>query len=105
MTEPSTPAEPESQAPAPARADAARRTRAGAAWVATAVALVLLVLLIIFILQNQDPVQVNWLGFEGSVALGLALFIAAVGGGVLVAVAGVARIAQLRLTARRARRR
>jgi uncharacterized integral membrane protein len=82
-----------------------RVTRTGAAWVATAVALVLLVLLIVFILQNSTKVEVQFLGMTGTIPLGMALLIAAVGGGVLVAIAGVARVTQLRLHARRTRRR
>ena len=70
-------------------------------WVAVATALVVLILLIVFILQNQVYVQVKFFGLEGSVPLGVALFIAAVGGGVLVAIAGAARIIQLRLAAHR----
>ena len=80
-----------------------RVTRAGVVWAAVVAALVLLILLIVFILQNQDLVLVRFLGFEGSVPLGMALFIASVTGGVLVAVAGGARILQLRANARRAR--
>lgn len=79
-------------------------TRASAAWVATGVALLLLVLLVVFILQNQTRVNVKFLGFEGSVALGVALLIAAVGGGILVAVAGVARVMQLRRDVRKEKR-
>ncbi len=83
---------------------AQRPTRASAAWVATAAALVLLAMLIVFILQNSKRVQVHYLGFAGSLSLGMALLIAAVGGGVVVAIAGAARVTQLRITARRARR-
>jgi uncharacterized integral membrane protein len=72
-------------------------------WVAVASALVVLILLIAFILQNQDYVQVKFFGLQGAVALGIALFIAAVGGGALVAIAGAARIIQLRLAAHRQR--
>jgi uncharacterized integral membrane protein len=72
--------------------------------VATAAALLLLVLLIVFILQNPTRVEVHYLGFSGSLSLGMALFIAAVGGGVLVAISGIARVTQLRLHARRTRR-
>jgi len=79
-------------------------TRAAAAWFATAVALVLLVLLIILILQNQDVVEVRYLGFTGSLPLGTALLIAAVAGAAVVTIVGVVRLTQLRLTARRARR-
>jgi uncharacterized integral membrane protein len=78
-------------------------TRAGMVWAAVASALVVLVLLIVFILQNQVYVQVAFFGLEGSVPLGIALFIAAVGGGVLVAIAGAARIIQLRRAAHRQR--
>lgn len=87
----------------PAAASEPRVTRAGVVWVAVVAALVLLILLIIFILQNQDLVLVRFLGFEGAVPLGMALFIASVTGGVLVAAAGGARILQLRANARRAR--
>jgi uncharacterized integral membrane protein len=80
-----------------------RVTRAGMIWVAVASALVVLVLLIIFILQNQELVQVKFFGLEGAVSLGMSLFIAAVGGGVLVAVSGAARIIQLRAAAHRRR--
>lgn len=78
-------------------------TRAGMVWAAVASALVVLILLIAFILQNQDYVRVKFFGLEGAVSLGIALFIAAVGGGALVAIAGAARIIQLRLAAHRQR--
>jgi uncharacterized integral membrane protein len=71
--------------------------------VATAASLLLLVMLIIFILQNMTRVEVNYLGLTGSLPLGMALLIAAVAGGVLVAIAGVTRITQLRANARRRR--
>ncbi|KHL03019.1 LapA family protein [Sinomonas humi] len=79
-------------------------TRAGVVWAAVIVALIVLILLIVFFLQNQDTARVQFLGLDGYVPLGLALFIAAVAGGVLVAIAGAVRILQLRLLARRARR-
>jgi uncharacterized integral membrane protein len=78
-------------------------TRVSAAWVATAAALLLLVMLIVFILQNTAAVEVHYLGLAGSLPLGMALLIAAVGGGVVVAIAGVARVTQLRIKARRTR--
>ena len=78
-------------------------TRTGVIWAAVVAALVLLILLIIFILQNQEQVLVKFLGLEGSVPLGMALFIASVTGGVLVAAAGGARILQLRASEHRAR--
>ena len=71
-------------------------TRAGMVWVAVTAGLAVLVLLIIFILQNEDRVTVHYLGAAGELSLGMALFISAVGGGILVAIAGAARILQLR---------
>jgi uncharacterized integral membrane protein len=79
-------------------------TRASAVWVAVAGALVLLVLLIVFILQNPVKVEVHFVGVEGTLPLGMALLIAAVVGGVVVAIAGIARVTQLRINARRIRR-
>ena len=79
-------------------------TRASAVWVATGAALLLLILLIVFMLQNSTKVDVHFLGVTGTIPLGLALLIAAVGGGVVVAIAGIARVAQLRMNARRTRR-
>jgi uncharacterized integral membrane protein len=80
-------------------------TWAGMVWVATVAALVVLSLLIVLILQNQDLVQVQYLGLSGSLPLGVGLFIAAVAGGLLVAVAGAVRITQLRRAAAHTRRR
>lgn len=83
---------------------AARTTRVSAAWVAVGVALVLLTLLIVFMLQNSTKVDVKFLGAEGTIPLGLALLVAAVGGGVIVAIAAIARITQLRIGVRRSKR-
>lgn len=85
------------------REDNADVTRAGVIWVAISAGLIFFVLLIIFILQNQDPVTVKYFGAVGELPLGMALFIAAVGGGILVAVAGAIRIMQLRKQRRRQR--
>ena len=98
----------EPRRPAPADRDVEdkpRITRAGMIWTATVAGLILLVLLIIFIAQNQDQVTLRYFGFEGAVNLGLALFIAAVGGGLLTAMAGAARIIQLRAFAHKDRKR
>lgn len=78
-------------------------TRVSAVWVAVGVSLLFLVLLIVFILQNLDAVTVHFLGLNPSLPLGVALLIAAVAGGIVVAVAGAARVIQLRRTARRTR--
>jgi uncharacterized integral membrane protein len=87
----------------PPASGAPRFTRASAVWVATGAALLLLILLIVFMLQNSTKVEVHFLGLTGTIPLGMALLIAAVGGGVLVAIAGIARVTQLRMSARRIR--
>ncbi|MCU1565477.1 MAG: putative integral rane protein [Pseudarthrobacter sp.] len=99
----STPATTARPATGRSAADQPRVTRAGVVWAAVVASLVLLILLIIFILQNQEQVAVRYFGLEGFVPLGMALFIASVSGGVLVAMAGGARILQLRRNAHRAR--
>lgn len=100
---PATPGPTTTPGPTPQTPDQPRVTRAGVVWAAVVAALVILILLIIFILQNQEQVVVRYLGLEGMVPLGMALFIASVTGGVLVAMAGGARILQLRRNAHRAR--
>lgn len=89
---------------APPARGTTRPTRTAAVWAAVAIGLVVLVLLIVFFVQNQDMVTVRFFGLEGSLALGTTLFIAAVGGGVLVALAGGARILQLRIINHRRQR-
>lgn len=89
---------------APSSGRPPRMTRASAVWVAVAAALLLLILLIVFILQNPAKVEIQFLGMAGTLSLGMALLIAAVAGGVMVAIAGVARVTQLRMNARRTRR-
>ncbi|GER21674.1 hypothetical protein NCCP1664_01710 [Zafaria cholistanensis] len=64
----------------------------------------LLVLLIVFIAQNQVTVPLRYFGLDGTVNLGLALLVAAVAGGFVVAAVGGARILQLRAQARGAGR-
>ena len=91
-------------APAPAPDHTLKRTRAGGTWVAIACFAVLLLFLLIFILQNGHEVAVSYLGANGQVPLGVALLLAAVCGALLVVLAGMARILQLRTTARRHRR-
>jgi uncharacterized integral membrane protein len=63
-----------------------------------------LILLIVFMLQNSTKVEVHFLGVTGTIALGMALLMAAVGGGIVVGIAGVARVTQLCMNARRTRR-
>jgi uncharacterized integral membrane protein len=94
--------------PAPARTGAAtkkrtRPTRISGTWVAVIAGLVVLVVLLVFILQNLDPATVHFFGAEGSLPLAIAMLFSAIGGAVLVALIGGARILQLRKQARRPR--
>jgi len=82
---------------------APRLTRVSAAWAAVIAALLLSVVLIVFVLQNPTTVVIHFLGWSGSVAVGMAMLIAAVTGGLLVATIGVARLTQLRVRAHRTR--
>lgn len=102
---PSATAVPGNRAQAASSADRAPRlTRASAAWAAITVALVLAVVLIVFVLQNPTIVVLHFLWFTGSVAVGMAMLIAAVAGGIFVAAIGVARLTQLSVRAHRTRR-
>jgi lipopolysaccharide assembly protein A len=97
-------AAPPAAAPPPLPQHRIKRTRTSGIWVAVGFFAVLLLLLLIFILQNGTQVSVSYLGMHGHLPLGVALLLAAVGGVLLVVLAGAARISQLRATARRHRR-
>lgn len=75
-------------------------TRISASWTALVVAVVVFVVLVVFIAQNTQASTVNFLGFHGRAPTAVMLLIAAVAGAVIVVVAGVARIIQLRRMAR-----
>jgi uncharacterized integral membrane protein len=81
-----------------------KHTRISGLWVAVAFFAVALLMLLIFILQNGRTVDIAYFGAHGHVPLGVALLLAAVCGALLVVLADVARMAQLRTTARRHRR-
>ena len=85
-------------------ADGHRHSRTGGAWVSAVVALVVLIFLLIFILQNSNPASVKFLGFAGSLQLGIAMLFAAIAGALVVALLGTIRILQLRSRARKASR-
>lgn len=80
------------------------RSRSGVLWVGVLLAAVVLIFLLIFILQNNVPVRINFLGTSGTLPTGVALLFAAVAGLLLGAIPGTMRILQLRRAARRAAR-
>jgi lipopolysaccharide assembly protein A len=106
-TEPSTDTTPTPQQPrnAPVAVPGApvKRTRVGQARVAAVLFALILVLLLIFILQNNQSVEISFLGAHGHLPLGVALLFAAILGILLLAIPGTWRIIQLRRTARQQR--
>jgi uncharacterized integral membrane protein len=81
-----------------------KHSRTGAAWVALVVAAIVLIFLLIFIVQNSDPVQVEYFGLSGSLPLGVAMLFAAIAGALTAGLLGTVRILQLRARAKRAGR-
>jgi uncharacterized integral membrane protein len=89
----SAPSEPVSTSPRP---HPTGRTRISATWVAVIVATLVLVMLLVFILQNTESVEVSYFTAEGTMPLGVALLLAAVGGVLLAGLVASLRIWQLR---------
>ena len=87
------------QTPRPAGFDDRGKVRRGAfsaLWVGLVAVAVVLILLIIFIAQNLDRVTIHFLGFSGSLPVGLVALISAVIGVLIAAIPGSVRILQLR---------
>jgi uncharacterized integral membrane protein len=82
-----------------------RHTRTSAAWVAITVAVLFGVALIDFIAQNTRDVRLEFFSASGKIPIAVALLAAALSGAVVVLAIGIGRVAQLRLTMRRQRRR
>lgn len=81
--------------------DPLRGSRASGFWAAIVALGVVLVLLVIFIVQNTQPVDVEFLGLDVEAPLAAALLVAAAGGILLAAIGGTLRIWQLRRRVRR----
>jgi len=99
---------PQSQPPQsqpPQAEPALLHSRSGGLWTGLILSAIVLIFLLVFILQNQISVTIRFLGFAGSVPVGVALLLAAIAGLLLVAIPGGVRIMQLRRAARRAARR
>lgn len=84
--------------------DPLRRSRASGTWVGVVVFGVALLLLIVFIAQNTQSVSLTFFGWQGDVALAVALLIAALAGLLIAATAGSLRIWQLRRRVRQLKR-
>jgi lipopolysaccharide assembly protein A len=81
-----------------------KHTRISGLWFAIVFFAVVLLFLLVFILQNEQKVNIAYLGAHGHLPLGVALLLAAVCGVLLAILAGVARMAQLHSVARKHRR-
>jgi uncharacterized integral membrane protein len=80
------------------------RTRTGGLWTGLILSAIVGIFLLVFILQNNTPIRINFLGFTGELPTGVALLLAAIAGLLLVAIPGGLRILQLRRAAKRASR-
>jgi uncharacterized integral membrane protein len=76
-------------------------TRAGALWASLIMGFLVLIVLLIFIAQNIDSVPFQFFGWHWRLPLGIAILLAAVGGGLLTFAVGTARILQLRRAAKK----
>jgi uncharacterized integral membrane protein len=76
-------------------------TRAGALWTALIAGFLILILLLTFVAQNTADTPFTFMGFHWSLPLGVAILLAAVGGGLLTVAVGTARIIQLRRAAKK----
>ncbi|NYG56547.1 lipopolysaccharide assembly protein LapA domain-containing protein [Nocardioides perillae] len=81
--------------------DPLRGSRTSGLWVTMVVVGVLIVLLVVFTLQNTQPVDLAFLGWEGRTPLSAAILIAAAAGILITALAGSLRILQLRRRVKR----
>ncbi|AHC23109.1 MULTISPECIES: LapA family protein [Mycobacteriaceae] len=87
--------------PVPPPEDNVKFTRAAALWTSLIIGFLVLIVLLIFIAQNTDQGTFHFLGWNWTLPLGVALLLAAVGGGLLAVLVGAARIVQLRIAARK----
>jgi uncharacterized integral membrane protein len=87
--------------PPPAPPDRRRPTRIASIRMGLIAGIGGLILLVVFIIQNAQAVHITFFGAHASVSLAAVLLVAAVAGALVAAVAGTARITQLRRTMRR----
>lgn len=69
---------------------------AASTWAALIVGFLLLIVLIIFIMQNQQEVPMNFLGWSGHFPAGIAYLMFSIGGALIMALVGVWRMLELR---------
>ena len=74
---------------------------AASTWAALIVGFLLLILLIIFILQNQQPAELNFFNWSGQLPAGIAFLIFAIAGALIMALVGGWRMFELRRQVRK----
>ena len=97
----STPSAPPPPAPQPPRRSA--HTRISGLRTGLIGGVLVLIVVLIFIIQNTHAVNISFLGAHVRLSLAVALLLAAIAGALVMAVAGTARITQLRQHMRRDR--
>lgn len=76
-------------------------TRAGALWTSLILGFLVLIVLLIFITQNTESASFTFLHWHWSLPLGVAILLAAIGGGLLTGLVSAARMFQLRRAAKK----
>lgn len=87
--------------PAEAHVQEVGFTRAAALWTALILGFLILIVLLIFITQNTASTPFTFLTWHWSLPLGVAILLAAVGGGLITAGVSAARMFQLRRAAKK----
>ena len=80
---------------------AVKFTRTASVWTSLTAGFLILIVLLIFIIQNPDSARFHFLGWHWSLQQGVAILLAAIGGGLITVLAGTARIYQLRRAAKK----
>ena len=99
---PQPPQPPQSLPPETARG--VKGTRTGALWTLVSLSVLVGVVTLVFIVQNSKRTKVSFLSWDGHLPLSVLLLCATMLGALLVLFAGMARVVQLRMAARRQRR-
>ncbi len=94
-------AEPEVRSRPTPQAQEVTFTRAGALWTSLILGFLILIVLLTFIAQNTASTAFSFIHWHWNLPLGVAILLAAVAGGLITALAGAARIVQLRRTAKK----
>jgi len=80
---------------------AVKYTRAASLWSSLTMGFLILIVLLIFVTQNTGTAQFAFLNWRWTLPLGVAILLAAIGGGLITVLAGTARIYQLRRAAKK----